>query len=130
VSDAAVARKSHSIMSAIRSGFTVWYALLGGIAAWAIHLVGVASLVRLTCNDRSWDWSLHALTAVTLAMTVVALWLCWRLQRTPADDDSLPDEPSLGRFLGRLGLLINTFNFALISLEEFYVIVLHSRPCG
>jgi hypothetical protein len=130
VTDASISRKSHSIVSAIRAGFTVWYALVGGIAAWAIHLVGLAALVRLTCNDMSWEWALHGLTVLTLAMTLVALGLSWRLQRVPVDDDSLVDEASRNRFLGRMGLLINAFNFALISLEEIYVIVLHSRPCG
>ena len=68
--------------SAIKAGFTLWYALVGGIGAWMIHhLVGLAAMVRLTCNDPSWDWALHGLTVVTLAMTGAALWLAWKLER-------------------------------------------------
>jgi hypothetical protein len=130
MSDAATARRSHSIRSAVREGFAVWYALLGGIGAWAIHLVALASLVRLTCNAHRYEWVLHAITGITLAMTAVAIGLSRRLMRAGGDDDSTDTESGRAEFLGRLGIIVGVANFALISLEELYVILLHTRPCG
>jgi membrane protein implicated in regulation of membrane protease activity len=131
MSDAALARGSHSIASAIKAGFTLWYALTAGVVAWMIHLVGLAAMVRLTCNDPSWDWALHGLTVVTVAFTLVGLWLAWRLERSAhVTDDSTESEPSRNRFLGRIGLTVNAFSLALILLEEIYVVAFHSRACG
>ena len=141
MTEAAVARRSHSIASAIKAGFTLWYALVAGVGAWMIHLVGLAAMVRLTCNDPSWNWALHGLTVVTVAITVAALWLAWKLERrarpaleptSSADvtDVSTESEPSRNRFLGRIGLTVNAFSLALILLEEIYVIAFHSRACG
>src|SRR3954451_23680312 len=45
MSDASLARESHSIGSAIGEAILRWYALLGGIGAWAIHLLVLASVV-------------------------------------------------------------------------------------
>ncbi len=126
---ASVARSQHSIWSAIRIGFTVWYALLGSIGAWIIHLLFLTSFVRYTCNVPGSRWVPHAVTAVTLAMTVVAMALCWRLDRLAGDESSDRDDGPL-RFVGRLGLVIGATNFALIALEELYVIVLAPKRCG
>lgn len=126
---ASVARTQHSILSAVRTGFTVWYALLGSLGAWIIHLIFLASFVRYTCNVPSAKWALHAMTAVTLAMTVLAMVLAWRLDRTDGDEGSDRNGGPL-RFVGRLGLVIGASNFALIALEELYVIVLAPKRCG
>jgi uncharacterized ion transporter superfamily protein YfcC len=126
---ASVARTQHSLWSAVRTGFTVWYALLGSIAAWIIHLIFLASFVRYTCNVPSTKWVLHAVTAVTLAMTVLAMVLAWRLDRTDGDEGSDRNGGPL-RFVGRLALVIGASNFALIALEELYVIVLAPKRCG
>src|SRR5205085_8221646 len=72
LSSAEAARRSHSILSAIRSAITVWYAVLGGIGAWTIHLMVLVSLVRYTCNAPGSEGWMHLTTAVTLAMTAVA----------------------------------------------------------
>ncbi len=126
---ASVARSQHSIWSAVRTAFTVWYALLGSIAAWTIHLVFLASFVRYTCTVPGSRWVPHAVTAVTLAMTVAAMALCWRLDRLAGDEASDRDDGPL-RFIGRLGLVVGALNFALIALEELYVIVLAPKRCG
>ncbi len=126
---AAVARSQHSIWSAVRSGFTIWYALLGSIGAWTIHLLFLAAFVRYTCNDPGSQWVPHVVTAVTLAMAVVAMALCWRLGRLAGDEASDLGGGPL-RFLGRLGLVVGVTNFALIALEELYVVVLSPRRCG
>jgi hypothetical protein len=63
-------------------------------------------------------------------MTAVAIGLCLRmLHRSEGDEDS-DDEGGRAQFLARLGLLIGVVNFALIALEEVYLVVLGSRRCG
>jgi hypothetical protein len=124
-SSAEQARRSHSIASALRAGVQIWYALLGPIAAWTIHLVGLASLVQLTCNHPNYEWAQHGLTVVTLAMVAVAMVLSARLARTSPDDI----ENQGLRFLGQLGLLIGATNGLLIVLEEIYVFAFHTRAC-
>lgn len=128
-SDAEIARRSHSFLSAIRNGVEVWYAVLGGIAAWAIHLLFFAAFVRFTCTTDGHLWAMHALTVVCVLMTAAALFLSARLTRRPAE--GTPSEgPATLRFLGRLGLILNSFNLALILLEEVVVVTLGARRCG
>ena len=125
------ARRSHSIVSAVRDAVLVWYAVLGGIGAWTIHLLFLVSFVRFTCNAHDYVWAMHLATVVTLAMTVAALALCWRMVRAGAPgDESSDSEDGRNLFLARLGLIIGTINLALIALEGLYVLVLGSRRCG
>jgi hypothetical protein len=125
------ARRAHSITSAVREAVLVWYGLLGSIGAWTIHLVFFAAYVRYTCNRSGSLWAMHLITAVTLAMTAVALFLCWKMLRDSSEgDESADDEGGRAQFLARLGLLIGVVNFALIVLEEVYLVVLGSRRCG
>jgi len=124
------ARRAHSIVSGIREAILVWYAVLGGIGAWTIHLVFFAAYVHFTCNRSGSLWAMHAVTVVTLAMTAAALVLCRRMMLESEGDESADDEGGRAQFLARLGLLINVINFALILLEEVYLVVLASRRCG
>ena len=43
-------------------GLMLWVAVVTGVAAWAAHLLLVASLVRCTCNDAGSRWLLDVLT--------------------------------------------------------------------
>jgi len=124
------ARRAHSIASAVREGVLVWFALLGGIGAWTIHLLLFVSIVRYTCNAHGSVWVMHLATVVTLAITAAAIALCLRMMRSSEGDESADDEGGRAQFIARLGLLIGVINFALIALEEIYVIVLNSRRCG
>ena len=130
MSDASAARRSHSIGSAVHAAFYRWYALLGGIAAWTIHLLVLASIVRLTCNAHRYTSVMHVATAATLLMTAVAIALSLRVLRAGSSDDTSDTDQGRQRFFGLLGVIIGVFNFALISLEELYVIVLHAKRCG
>lgn len=130
VSEGEEARRSHSIMSGVRDAVLVWYALLGSIGAWTIHLVLFASFVGFSCNEEGSTWVMHLATAVTLAMTVLAMVLCRRMMRGAEGDESSDEEGGRAQFLGRLGLIIGASNFALIALEEIYLVVLNSRRCG
>ncbi len=124
------ARRAHSIGSAVREAVVVWFALLGGIGAWIIHLLLFVSIVQFTCNAHGYVWVMHLATVVTLAITVAALVLCVRMLRSSDGDESSDDEGGRAQFIARLGLLIGAINFALIALEELYVIILNSRRCG
>lgn len=121
------ARRAHSIGSAVREAVLVWYALLGGVGAWTIHLMFLTSFVRYTCTSGGHVWAMHAATAVTLIMTFVAMLLSWRLVRAGDGEDT---ERGWLPFLGRLGLLVGAINVALIAVEGLYVFVLASRRCG
>ena len=130
VSEGEEARRSHSILSGVREAIVVWYALLGGIGAWTIHLVFFAAYVQFSCNDDGTLWAMHVVTVVTLAMTAAAMWLCWRMLRKADGDEASDDEGGRAQFIARLGLMIGALNFALIALEEIYLVVLASRRCG
>ncbi|MDQ4088868.1 MAG: hypothetical protein M3163_00950 [Actinomycetota bacterium] len=130
VSEGEEARRSHSILSGVREAIVVWYALLGGIGAWTIHLVFFAAYVQFSCNEDGTLWAMHLVTVVTLAMTAFAMWLCWRMLRTADGDEASDDEGGRAQFIARLGLMIGALNFALIALEEIYLVVLASRRCG
>lgn len=129
-SEAEEARRAHSIRSGIREAVLVWYALLGSIGAWTIHLVLFAAYVRFSCNAPGSSWVMHVATVFTLAMTVVAMGLCRRMMRSSEGDDASDEEGGRAQFIARLGLMIGAINFALIALEEIYLIVLRSRRCG
>jgi hypothetical protein len=130
VSEGEEARRSHSILSGVREAILVWYALLGSIGAWTIHLVFFAAYVQFSCNEDGTLWAMHLVTIVTLAMTAAAMWMCWRMLRKAYGDESSDDEGGRAQFIARLGLMIGALNFALIALEEIYLVVLSSRRCG
>lgn len=124
------ARRSHSILSAVREAVLVWYALLGGIGAWAVHLVFFAAYVRFTCTQPGSLWAMHLVTAVTLAMTTAAIGLSLRMLSRARGDQADDDEGGRAQFVARLGVMVGAVNFALIALEEIYLVALLSRRCG
>ncbi|MDQ2825998.1 MAG: hypothetical protein M3Y04_03365 [Actinomycetota bacterium] len=124
------ARRAHSIASALKEAVLVWYAVLGSIGAWAVHLILFVAYIRYSCNRAGSLWVMHAATVVTLALTAIAMALCLRMLGSTEGDESADDEGGRAQFLGRLGLLIGVLNFALILLEEVYLLVLASRRCG
>jgi hypothetical protein len=116
-----------------RRGVLVWFAVLGGIPAWAGHLLFVASMARYTCVHGG-EWVIHLATAITAAVTIVAIALSTNLVRIakaagaddPEDESASPDARLL--FLGTLGVLIGGINLLLILLEGAYVPFLNR--CG
>jgi hypothetical protein len=111
----------------LRKGLTVWFAVFGGIGAWTVHLLFVASFVQYSCNTGNTEWPMHLVTVVTAGATVVAIALAVRLVR--AGQDRPEDEPTPGgrlHYLGIAGVLIGVVNLALILLEGSYVVALNS----
>ena len=108
--------------SSLKRIVRVWYALLGGIGAWMVHLLVESSLVRYGCNVGGIDWVMHLVTAVTAAATLLAMWLSWQLVRDGRTEPADEDTPG-GRFhfIGLLGLLFGAINLALILIEGVYV---------
>jgi hypothetical protein len=100
-----------------------WFAVGAGVAMWAVHLVGEASLVRLAQKHSGVVWAMHALTAGTALVTLVALLLSIRYARW--DDAHEGDGTPAGRtrFLGLLGVIFNVANLLLILAEGLYVVV-------
>ncbi len=129
VPDAETARRAHSIRSAIVDAVTVWFALLGGLGAWIIHLVLLTSIVQLSCDHPGYLWVMHGATVATLAITGAAAFLAHRLA-TQVGDESSATEPGRNRFIGQLGLLIAAINALLIIVEEALVLIFQSQRCG
>ena len=112
-------------------GFAVWYALVAPILAWTAHLVVLASLVGYSYEAKGVTIWMHITTAVTLAATLLALFLAWRMVRHAREyNESDPGPEGRVRFLGELAVLIGVINLVLIVLEEVYLDVLHGVGRG
>jgi hypothetical protein len=106
-------------------GVRVWFAVVGGIAAWMTHLIFEASIARRLCVTGD-DWMLHAGTIVLVGVTVYAMVLALRLRSPSLATDA--DVASDLRFLGTMGLLIGGINVLLILFEG--VMVFWVPSCG
>jgi hypothetical protein len=113
----------------VRGIALLWFPIVGPIAAWAVHIVYLASIVRFTCTEPTATWTIHAVTAATVAVAVLGTYLAWRLTRVAADEAG-PGVAGRHLFLGRLGLIVGVVNVAVILLEELYVVGLHSVRCA
>ena len=126
---AAEARESHSVASALGQAATTWFPVFGAVAAWAVHLVALASLARLGCDHDGARIAMHAITAGCLAVAVLAVVLAARLAAT-GEDDSGTSTASRLKFLGLLGLIIGLVQIGLIIVEELDVLTLAGVHCG
>ncbi len=124
----AEARKAHSVASVFRSGWLVWYPLLGSLAAWIIHLLAFVSLAKLSTDRSGARLAMHGITAVTLAMVVVAAVLSVRLARKSSGDPDGREEAARDRFIGLMGLAFAVANGSLIVLEELYLNIIRRTP--
>jgi hypothetical protein len=109
------------------SGFVLWFAVLGGIVAWVVHVMAEASLVELSRSHPAVGWTLRGLTGGLALVTALAAWLSWRIWAgaRAAEDEGTP----AGRtaFLGLLGLIIAITNLVLILTEDAYVWTIAGR---
>ena len=110
-------------------GLKVWFAVLGSIAAWLVHLSFVSSFVQYTCNVSGVVWVQHLVTAITAGITLWAMALSLQMVREAGATDEEAGTPAgRTRFLGLLGLLFGAIDLLLILAEGFYVILVHR--CG
>jgi hypothetical protein len=109
--------------SSLRRGFEVWYAVLGGVGAWTVHLVFVVCAEHWSYLHSQFGWTLHLATAVCAFATIVALALAYRLfVAASGGDPASNDDVGQLLFLAQFGLLIGAINLALILLEGSYVL--------
>ncbi|MCU1376161.1 MAG: hypothetical protein JWO68_3447 [Actinomycetia bacterium] len=113
----------------LRGVVLLWFPLVAPIAAWAVHIVFIASIARFTCTRPSSTWTIHAVTAATLVVCAVAMALAWRLTRVATTEDA-DDVAGRHLFLGRLALLVGAANVVVILLEELYAIGFHPVRCA
>lgn len=116
----------------------LWFALLGGPAAWTVHLLGSYPLVPLACRMGT-TAPLNILTAATALLSMAAAvtggWAHRRARSgngdfgapTGADGVASADTASRTGFMGLAGLLLAllfTFAIALEGLPPFL-----QNPC-
>jgi hypothetical protein len=103
-------------------GFWFWYAVLGGIVLWAIHVTALSSLAATSCTHPTATWAMHALTVVLAAATIAAGWMCVMLIRGRGDhSEADPDVDGRLRFMALFGLLTQATSLMLIVWEGTYV---------
>lgn len=98
----------------------LWFALLGGPAAWTAHLLASYPLVPLACDTGS-TAPLNILTVVTALIATAAAGTGWWAYRR-ARGAGAPDAPGAGDasesragFMGLAGLLVALlFTFAIV----------------
>jgi hypothetical protein len=115
----------------------LWFAVLGGATAWTVHLLVAWGLEEIACasGSRSSDVlgvplavAIAAATLLTLAVSVAALvvaWRLWRRTRAAADGEVRVARAS---FMAVVGLWAD----ALFTLGILYgaVALLFIRPCA
>ncbi|MEV4703127.1 hypothetical protein [Actinoplanes sp. NPDC049316] len=117
------------------SGFLLWFAVLGGALAWALHLFVAWGVDELTC--RSGNTSVGGIpirgivgagVVVPGLITLAALLLAWRGWRraTAARDDDDPRMERTGMML-LIGLCANALFLSIIAAGGAAVLVL--SPC-
>jgi hypothetical protein len=107
---------------------TVWYPIVVPLAAWAVHLVAEASLVR-SAQKYDWVvWLMHGISVVLAAVAASGIVVAWHLIRTgdrPLESEQSGSPEGRAAFLGWLGLTAASFNLALILAEEAIIIWVH-----
>ncbi|GIG90469.1 hypothetical protein [Plantactinospora endophytica] len=122
--------------AALVGGLLLWFAVLGGVSAWAVHALAAWSIDELACEAGHDNLAGFPLTgAIALAVllpaagaaaALAASVLAWRRVRPNHGDG---DERSTGRahLLAFVGLWLNTLALAMIALGGVAALVL--PPC-
>lgn len=104
------------------------FAYLGGMTAYAVHLLVSPALVPLACEIER-TWPLHLLTAGTLVVVATAGFVAWRLWTGVREerDEVAGIVASRRHFVGLSGLMLNALAFAIVVFAEIPNHVLN--PC-
>lgn len=118
----------------------IWFAVLGGMSAWAVHFWAGFALVEIACRTTFPAFSalglsglellLAAVTLVFGGITVAAAVVAWRVrERAGAVADPDSDGPhALAAFMGWTGLYLSGFFLVAIVLAVIPALVL--RGCA
>jgi hypothetical protein len=108
--------------------FAIWFPIIAPLAAWAIHLVGEAALVR-SAQQHDWVmWAMHGLSVVLAAVALSGAAVAYTLTRRGREEEGGEQAGTVeGRtaFLGWLGFYSAVFNLGLILAEEAIIIWVH-----
>ena len=124
-----VRRRATGAAAATPSGLA-WqlFAFLGGMVAYAVHLLVGTALVPFAC-DIGTILPLTALNLVVIAVAFAALATAWRIWRAGRADAQRTRATADARtaFLGLSGLLLNALAIAIVLFAEAHVWTLN--PC-
>lgn len=110
------------------SGPVLWYATVGSIATWMVHLIAEASLVPLH-EQHGWVvWVMHGVTVALAALVLLGMWISWSYTRVGSrSEESVPTPVGRTVFLGYLGLVIGALDLLLIVYEGSMIVVLRNH---
>lgn len=120
-----------------------WFALMGGAAAWSLHLMLIYLISEWGCVQWpptfQWlgitvtSWLLLAASVIAFALAAASTWVgCWRereLQKEEKEEDAPGEEDHAARFNHRLGYLMSglfAFVIAFETIPTFYFL----QGCG
>ncbi|MDQ1520058.1 MAG: hypothetical protein QOI55_1131, partial [Actinomycetota bacterium] len=96
--------------------FLAWSVIVVPIGAWTVHMIALASLVRLACEHPGVKWVMHGLTVGLSLVCIGCLLIARRYARLPNGEDAVTTKANL-RFLSHVGLAVAASNLLLIALE-------------
>ncbi|MGH8931243.1 MAG: hypothetical protein ACRDZO_11630 [Egibacteraceae bacterium] len=100
------------------SGYTVTFALLGGLSAWILRLIIGSWLVSYACRSGApGTIALYSVAAVFLAIAAAALVLSMRLFGPGRQMDWEEGELPGVTYIGILGIMLNAISLIAILTE-------------
>jgi nicotinamide riboside transporter PnuC len=111
--------------------FSLWFSMLGGPAAWALHLVVNYSLVPVACAT-GMSFLLYLTIPTFLGIAAIALFFGWRgWDSTRGMDETNGNGQRLMvqrvRFMGLSGILMSAF-FLMVIIAQSVPIIMQD-PC-
>ena len=105
-----------------------WATIVLSIAAWTVHIVGLAALVQYVCGNPEVEWVMHGMTIGLALVTLVLILLCVPGARLPDGDEEGGSHSASLRFLSRVAIAVGSVNLLLSVVEGVYVVFLD--PCA
>jgi hypothetical protein len=111
-----------------QSQLLAWATIVMSIAAWTVHIVGLAALVQHVCERPGLEWVMHGMTIGLALVTLLLILACVPGARLPDGDEESGTRHASLRFLSRVAIGVGTANLVLIVVEGVYVVFLD--PCA